>query len=299
MNSDLEASVLVLTRNRSADLLKCLNSIKIQQGVKFDIIIVDNGSSDNTRKIIDNFEYPRIKRIYSETNTGVCGGRNLALRAAAGKAIFIIDDDAEFTSPHAIRIACDRLNLDETIGALAFKITDNNTGMVDRRFFPSRNKKRSVDTGFETTWLIGAGHCLRKEAVNAVGLYRDFFPYGSEEFDYSIRLIDADYRILYFPEINILHRESPKARLPNRVSSSLKLKHRLKAAILNYPLPYIVSFFVFRSAIVWIRSGLDPRPLTSAYMQLWADRHYIRKERNIVSRETIKQIKALRGNVYF
>lgn len=292
-------SVLMLTRNRAKEVSSCINSILAQDYPNVEIVIVDNGSTDDTPAVLQTLADDRVVLRPSKFNQGVCGGRNRALRHSRGDYLIILDDDTELLDSTLISRVVAKFCSDTSVGALAFRIVDYNTGKIDRRFFPSRTKKRDKTVEFETSWVIGAGHALTREVLNKVGYYRDFRPYGSEEYDYSLRIINAGFRIFYFPAACILHKESPKARLPPREIAALRLQQRVKAAVLNLPVVHILSIALLRSFITLIRSRFDFLVIGTAWKHTFRSLPILLKRRRPISKTAMAQIRRLNGNVYY
>jgi glycosyltransferase involved in cell wall biosynthesis len=90
-----EVSVVIITRNRQSDLLHCLGSLVTQTVKPDELIIVDNGSTDETRNVVKSFEknvdFPL--RLYKETKRGYPFARNKGLKMAQYPWIAFIDDD--------------------------------------------------------------------------------------------------------------------------------------------------------------------------------------------------------------
>ena len=94
-------SAVVCTLNRAAYLAKAVESLVTQTCPKeyYDIIVVDNGSTDNTREVVEQFsQCARIRYIY-EPIKGLCQARNTGWRAAGGQYVAYLDDDA-IACPH-------------------------------------------------------------------------------------------------------------------------------------------------------------------------------------------------------
>ena len=84
-------SVLIPTYNRAEYLAECLDSILEQTLRPYEVIVVDDGSSDATRQVLNNYE-SGIKIIKSP-NRGKPAALNLGLAAATGKYVWVFDDD--------------------------------------------------------------------------------------------------------------------------------------------------------------------------------------------------------------
>ncbi len=88
-------SIILPTFNRDYILWKALLSIINQKYSFWELIIIDDGSSDNTCKMVKEFSEPRFSYYYIE-NAGVCNARNFGLKKAKGDYICYLDSDNEF-----------------------------------------------------------------------------------------------------------------------------------------------------------------------------------------------------------
>ncbi len=99
-----EISVYMPTRNRRLLLERAVNSVLMQTYQDFELIIVDDGSSDGTAEYLQELALiePRVTVFHNETREGACAARNRAIRASRGQFITGIDDDDEFL-PHRLQ----------------------------------------------------------------------------------------------------------------------------------------------------------------------------------------------------
>lgn len=88
-------SIITPTYNRSHLLPRIWNSLSTQTEQNFQWIVVDDGSTDNTREVIDGFNDVRINYIY-QNNTGVNGARNRGAKEIAAEFVIFLDSDDEF-----------------------------------------------------------------------------------------------------------------------------------------------------------------------------------------------------------
>ncbi|MBF0253108.1 MAG: glycosyltransferase [Candidatus Omnitrophica bacterium] len=101
-------SVIVPVYNRERFIDKCLQSILDQTFDDFEIIVVDDGSSDNTKSIITTFNDARIKYHYYE-HSGVSSARNKGLHLASGKFIAFLDSD-DWWKPNKLQKGINYIN---------------------------------------------------------------------------------------------------------------------------------------------------------------------------------------------
>jgi hypothetical protein len=85
-------SVVLATRNRSHLLKQAMNSVKAQSYSNWELVVVDDASTDDTAEIIASFDDGRVHRL-SGSGTGTSAARNLGLAAATGDYVAFLDDD--------------------------------------------------------------------------------------------------------------------------------------------------------------------------------------------------------------
>jgi len=80
-----KVSVVIPTYNRAHLVGRAIRSVLNQTYQDFEIIVVDDGSTDNTKEVVKSFNDPRIRYIRHEKNRGGSAARNTGIRAARGK----------------------------------------------------------------------------------------------------------------------------------------------------------------------------------------------------------------------
>ena len=89
----MQLSVSIVSFNTKALLKRCLASIfKFTKGLSFEVIVVDNGSTDDSAAIVRK-DFPQVKLIQNRTNRWYSGANNQALNAAKGKYFLILNSD--------------------------------------------------------------------------------------------------------------------------------------------------------------------------------------------------------------
>lgn len=85
--------MIIPTHNHAHFLIECLASVKFQTYQDFEVIVINNGSTDNTEEVIKNFYWDKL-RYYYQTDTGsVAGPRNTGIRLSKGKYLAFLDSD--------------------------------------------------------------------------------------------------------------------------------------------------------------------------------------------------------------
>ena len=89
----MRISVIIPAYNAASTLAECLESVVRQSVRPFEVILVDDGSTDNTRRVAAKFEANLTLRIVSQANSGLGKARNAGMAAATGDAYAFLDED--------------------------------------------------------------------------------------------------------------------------------------------------------------------------------------------------------------
>jgi GT2 family glycosyltransferase len=248
-------SYIVITRNRASELCDCLSSLREQDYPRKQLIVVDNGSEDDTAVMVSR-RFPEVELILLDTNSGVGGGRNRGLRAARGEICICIDDDARLLDPLATHHTVAYFRDDPGLACLAFTILNAKTGAEDPKSIP-RADKRSIGGDYLCSYFCGAGFALRRTVFLDLGMFWEKLVYIGEELDYSYRLLDRGYRLVHTSRITVYHCEVPQAR-PRGQWIYFNARNRCWVAVRNLPWLYGIStslmWWVITS-LIGLRSG--------------------------------------------
>src|SRR5687767_4085845 len=96
MNAHPLVSIILPTYNRKHLLTRAIQSVQEQNYTNFELIIVDDGSKDNTWEVIKNFQDSRIHYLRHEANYGAAAARNIGVKASHGNFIAFQDSDDEW-----------------------------------------------------------------------------------------------------------------------------------------------------------------------------------------------------------
>jgi len=91
--SNSKISIIITVFNEANFISKCISSLLNQIYKKFELIIIDSNSTDNTASIICSFKDKRIKYIKTKKRVSIAKGRNIGIKHATGRYVFFIDAD--------------------------------------------------------------------------------------------------------------------------------------------------------------------------------------------------------------
>lgn len=191
-------TICILTYNRIDEIETSLSHIKKDLDYpedKYEIIVVDNNSSDNTSSTIKN-KYPNVRLYKLKKNIGISGW-NIGFLKGKGKYFLVLDDDSNPIQgvSEAIRFLENR----QEIGILACRIKQQ----MKLRVFPLLD-------------FIGCGVIIRKELISKIGGFARWIFLYSHEWEYTLRCLNAGYKKKNFPGCIIEHRLTKNANYTNR-----------------------------------------------------------------------------------
>ncbi len=228
-----ELSILIVSWNVRDLLRTCLASLPLTD-LRVEVIVVDSASADGTPAMV-SAEFPTVHLIASAENLGYARGNNVALAAAKGRYLFILNPD---TVVLADALAVMQRYLDEHpgVGVVGPQLLWPDRGPAlmpqpTRRRFPSlaltffestwlqnlaprgwlrRYYAEDLPTAApaEVDWLVGAALFVRRAAYEQVGGFDDGFFMYSEELDWQRRLKTAGWRIVHLPAAHVIHAEA-------------------------------------------------------------------------------------------
>jgi len=200
----MKASFVIVNYNRKDEILLTISKTKDiikYDRENFEIIIVDNASTDGSASAIKN-QYPDIVLIENKVNIGAPAW-NTGFEKAKGKYFIILDDDSQVDD--GLEEAILYLNEHPNVGVLALNITGG-------AFQTNGWNNLSEYAGF-----IGCGAILRKELYDKIGGYAEWIFLYTNEFEYGIRTMQAGYKIIFFADCHVTHRTSAINRTSKRL----------------------------------------------------------------------------------
>ena len=128
-----EVSVIVPTYNRADILPRAIESVLDQTFSDFELLIIDDGSSDNTTEVVRSYNDSRIKYIRHETNRGQNEARNTGVKNSNGRYISYLDSDDIFLSTYLEEVVEVLQNTNDDIGGVFTAREVIKDGTIEKR----------------------------------------------------------------------------------------------------------------------------------------------------------------------
>jgi len=209
--------VVVLNWNGWRETIDCLSSLESLDYPDYQVIVVDNGSTDNSAAEICK-AHPQITLLETGRNLGFAGGNNVGIRYALEQGadyVWLLNNDTK-ADPHALTAMVEVAESDPRIGAVGSvlyymdepeRVQAWGGGWVSLWWGISRHFTMPVPAE-RIHYITGASLLIRRRALEEVGLLdEDFFMYW-EDADFSLRLRKAGWRLAVTSGVRVWHKES-------------------------------------------------------------------------------------------
>ncbi len=235
-------SVIILTYNSEKFIESCITSFvddAMRSNIKYEIFVVDNGSSDNTIFILNKLKknMPELNIIKFNRNLGTTFTRNIAIKRSRGRYILILDSDTK-VKPGTLRELCGVLEKSPRAGIVAPKLlnADGSVQKSAKRFptvllklckvipinclnrlgiylelYPNNYYDCNFQNIKKVDYCIAACWLIRREAINYVGLLDEKIYYSPEDVDYCLRMWLKGWQVLYVTTAEVYHYEQRRS----------------------------------------------------------------------------------------
>jgi GT2 family glycosyltransferase len=220
----VDLSVIIINWNTRQLLLDCLRAIySTVHKASFEIIVVDNGSSDGSVEAVAQ-EYPAVIVIANGHNEGFAKANNIAIKRMQGEYAVLLNSDTLPTEGsldrmHAIMLAHPEAGMcgpqllygdgskQTSVGTYPEILGELTNRSIARLFHSEKSPVRSEElTGsVPVDFIIGACMFVRRTAINAVGMLDEDYFFFYEEIDWCYRMNRAGWKVYNIPTIEIFH----------------------------------------------------------------------------------------------
>src|SRR6266566_4643160 len=242
-----EISVIVVNLNRRELLGRCLASLWRQTFSNFEVVVVDNGSTDGSMEFLRAISNQRLRIVSLSSNKGFAGGSNAGITVAKGRYIATLNNDAEADQRWLEELAVG-IESDESVGMCASKILfSNDRKRIDKAghlIYPDglnhgrgsgQPDRGQFDQREEVLFPDAAAALYRREMLEVIGLFDEyFFAYGDDA-DLGLRGRLAGWKCLYIPTAVVYHVHSATAGEFSPLKAFLIERNRICVAVKIFP----------------------------------------------------------------
>lgn len=234
-------SIIVPCFNAVQYTKQCIESVQLHTNIKYELILINNGSTDGTKKYFDtlkqqlkpNKKLQKVTVIQSIKNLGVAKALNLGISKSIGKYVCYINNDVVVTKDWLKKIV-KAAKSDKQIGAVGtmFNAFDN------KKYLKAvENNKSLIDVVAQTISIKNAGKIKRAKTIHGlcmfikknvfkkVGLFNEnFYPCFGEDIEFCERLKKNGYKLVDATDVFIFHywNKSVRSKQFNKQNKSIE-----------------------------------------------------------------------------
>lgn len=255
----MEVSIIIVNYNTYALTSACVQSIiDYTNGLSYEIIVVDNASTDGSKEKFENDT--RIRYIYSEKNGGFGYGNNIGIVVAKGDYLFLLNSDtlllnnaigeffkyAKLHNPKTI-YGCYLQGHDGSYRNSFFFFPAFTIKDFFKRIVKSHNYQPDY-TNREVECICGADMFIPRQAIEEAGMFDDnIFLYG-EEGELQYRMMKKGYRRMLINSPKIVHLEGESSGNTARYKYGMKSHMYILKKYMN-PITYLCAWIYYKIRI--------------------------------------------------
>ncbi len=288
-------SVVIPNYNRRDCVLALLADVYLQEGVEFEVFVIDDCSPDNSVEAVRK-QFPQATVLVNEKNSGPAVSRNRGIRAAKGEIVVGFDNDVTIPDRQLLAKLARKFQENPKMTGVAFRVfqPDGKTEDVDRWWHP-RPIEEFATRQFHTSYFSGTAYAFRRDAVTSAGMFPEILYMHYEEVELAFRVMDNGGNILYLPEFQVVHHANPVSRR-GQVQVFYKPRNQILITMRCYPVLRGFFYLLPRTTLGFFRA------LTGGYLKdFWRALGSARKlapiclkERKVLAGTTWRRIDALK-----
>ncbi|MDO8638481.1 MAG: glycosyltransferase family 2 protein [Candidatus Daviesbacteria bacterium] len=218
----LALNIVIVNFNSGNFLVECLNSLdQVKDEANSKIWVVDNASSDDSVEKARK-KYPQINYLLNSENLGFGKANNIVLRQIKDEYILLLNPDTKVL-PNTLKFMLDFLSKNPEVGAATCRVekADGSLDLASHRGCPTPEAAfkyyflndeslyhlvdRPMNKTHEIDALSGAFLFTRKSVLDKVGIFDEDYWLYAEDLDLCFRIKQAGFKIMYVPEVKVLH----------------------------------------------------------------------------------------------
>ena len=252
-----KVSIILVNYNGYRDTIECLQSLREISYSNYEVIIVDNASTNESLDEIRNFVCEGEILIPSEVNGGFSAGNNIGIKYALeheAEYCLLLNNDT-VVEPNFLNNLVKGFSFSDKCGLTVGKILYESKremiwyagGSLSRKTARTEHwHYREMDDGLsdkpqKVTFATGCCMCLSRATIETVGLMDESYFLYEEDADYCCRITDAGFDMIYVPQARIYHKVSASTGKTSGTSQYYTIRNRYR---------FIEKHFQGRTAII-------------------------------------------------
>jgi len=205
--------IVIINYNTKEEIKDCLESIKELTDYNYQVIVVDNNSTDGSIEYLESLDW--IDLIKNDDNLGYARACNQGIKKGNSEYILLLNSDIRVTEGW-LKPLVEMASSDDEIAVVGPKLINEAGEIVgagvtelDETCSPRGWKEEDSDGKYdeveECVSVGGAAYLIKRELIPEIGLFDERYFFYFEETDYSLRVREKGYKVIYCPKSKIYH----------------------------------------------------------------------------------------------
>jgi len=252
-----KVTVAITTYNGEKLLEECLSAIKSQSYPNYEIIVVDNNSTDRSTDLVRE-KFPEVKILQMRENRGPSPARNAAIKEADTQYVLLVDDDAVL-APDCLKNLMDTVNKFPDAAVWSPRVIYyNNKSIIQfdgvSVYYVGEAVLNNPDTSIEEAqerepFFIdvagGVSYIVDREKALRIGLFDEDYFFGRTDGEFTFRLTAAGFKCLSVPKAIVYH----KVKKRGLSKAFYQVRNRWYLILQNYS--WRTIFFIFPALLIY------------------------------------------------
>jgi len=250
----VKASVIIPNWNGEEFLKICLPSLKKQTFKQFEVVVVDNGSTDGSKEYIKKL-FPEIKLVELPVNLGFAQAVNIGVKVCCGEYMILINNDTK-VDPNCLEYLVKTADKNSQVGMVACKMLNfYNPKLIDSAgdYIDAVGHANNLGLGEKdgekfskegSVFLVtGGGGLFKREVFEKIGFFDpDYFAYF-EDVDFCLRAQLAGFRARFEPKAVVYHIHKGTSNRNKAFTEYLQFRNMTMTVIKNFPSKLLLKDF--------------------------------------------------------
>jgi len=254
MNKSLPISLIITSYNRKNEIIQCLDSVYKLKRIPNEIIVIDDGSSDNTYELIAG-KYANITVVRNEKNYGASFSRNLGALKCQNPYLWFLDSDSIIENYDCLESMFNTLINNEhfgTIGGEYIKINDRDVYLRKTIYFNgetitkriNKNEYKGMEVGY-----VATNNCLiKKKLFCTIGGFDPAYIVLSEDCELGFKILKMGFKNVVGMQYAVYHNINVSQRKNDMLRS---ITNRVRFVLKNYSLIQIILLPVYEILFIF------------------------------------------------
>ena len=247
----MKISVVIPNYNGGSLLQPCLKSLLRQTYLNYEILVVDNGSTDSSAEILQSYA-PHVRVCWLPQNLGFGRAVNIGIQQTEGELLLILNNDT-VVEENCLKEIINAVDTNKEYGIFAPLILEHNQAnkayaiglMYSTRGYGNRSERHHIDRfdcKREVFGACGAAAVYKREILEEVGLFNERFFVLHEDVELSFRHQLAGQKCLFVPDAIVTHVGSATLRKDFSLVVRETVKNSLSTVLTCMPSPLLIKY---------------------------------------------------------